>query len=76
LGIFIDCEDLAAGAEEMNEVAAVAASGVEDGHAGFDVAAQDLIEEVNVDLAELLLKGHGHAGYSFGSSDFSMNRRG
>jgi len=31
-------------------------SRVEDSHAGHDVAAKELVEEVDVDLAELLLR--------------------
>ena len=54
-GILVDGEDLAAFAEQVDEVAAVAASGIDNGHAGLDVAAQDLIEDVDVDLAELFL---------------------
>jgi hypothetical protein len=57
--ILIGAEDLVAFAEEIDEVAAGAASGVEDSHAGHDVAAKKLVEEVDVDLAELLLEG-GH----------------
>jgi hypothetical protein len=55
----IGAEDLVAFAEEVDEIAPRAASGVEDSHAGHDVVAKDLIEEVDVDLAELLLEG-GH----------------
>jgi len=53
--ILVDGVDLAALAKQVDEVAAVAASGVDDGHAGLDVAAEDLIEEVDIDLAELFL---------------------
>jgi hypothetical protein len=58
-GTLIGAEDLVAFAEEIDEIAAGAASGVEDSHAGHDVSAKDLVEEVDVDLAELLLEG-GH----------------
>ncbi len=58
-GILIGGEDLVAFAEQVDEIAAGAASGVEDSHAGHDVAAKDLVEEVDVDLAELLVEG-GH----------------
>ena len=58
-GVLIGGEDLVAFAEEVDEIAAGAASGVEDSHAGHDVAAKKLVEEVDVDLAELLLEG-GH----------------
>jgi hypothetical protein len=58
-GILIGAKDLVALAEEVDEIAADTAPGVEDSHAGDDVAAKDLIEEVDVDRAELLLEG-GH----------------
>jgi hypothetical protein len=51
----VDGEDLGVFAQEIDEVAAVAAAGVEDAHGGGDVAAQDLVEDVDVNLAELLL---------------------
>jgi hypothetical protein len=55
----IGAEDLVAFAEEVDEIPPRAAAGVEDSHAGHDVVAENLIEEVDVDLAELLLEG-GH----------------
>jgi hypothetical protein len=58
-GTVIGAEDLVAFAEEVDEVAPRAASRVEDSHAGHDVVTENLIEEVDVDLAELLLEG-GH----------------
>jgi hypothetical protein len=58
-GILIGAEDLVAFAEEIDEIAAGAASGVKDSHARHDVVAKDLVEKVDVDLAELLLEG-GH----------------
>jgi hypothetical protein len=58
-GTLIGGEDLVAFAEEIDEIAAGAAAGVEDSHAGHDVAAKELVEEVDVDRAELLLEG-GH----------------
>jgi len=58
--IFVRSEDFVAFVEEIDEVASGAAAGVEDPHAGCDVAAKELIEEVDVNLAELLLEiGHG-----------------
>jgi hypothetical protein len=59
-GILVGGEDLVALTKEIDEIASGAASGIEDSHAGHDVAAQDLVEEVDVDLAELLLEG-GHS---------------
>ena len=59
-GVLVGGEDLVAFAEEVDEIATGAAAGVEDTHAGVDVAAEELVEEVDVDVAELLLEcGHG-----------------
>src|SRR5213078_4576708 len=57
----VGAADGVAFAEEVDEVAAAAAAGVEDAHAGRDAAAQELIEQVDVDAAELLGQG-GHRG--------------
>ncbi len=47
-------------AQEIDEVAAGAAAGVEHAHARRDAAAQQLIEEIDVDVAELIVEGaHG-----------------
>lgn len=52
-------EDFVALAEQVDEVATGAAAGIEDAHAGDDAAAQKLIEEIDIDLAELLFEcGH------------------
>jgi len=59
-GILIGGEDLVAFAKEVDEVATGAAAGVEDSHAGHNVAAKKLVEEVDVDVAKLLVEGrHG-----------------
>jgi len=55
-GISVEGEDFASLAKKVDEIATVAATGVEDAHGGGDVAAQELIEDVDVDLAELLLQ--------------------
>ena len=60
-GILVDREDLATFAQQVNEVAPVSASGVKHAHAGLNVAAQDLIEDIDIDLAELLLNAQGHS---------------
>jgi hypothetical protein len=39
----------------MHEVSSIAAPGIEDTHAGRDVSAEDLVEDVNINLAELFL---------------------
>jgi len=56
-GVGIGGVDLVVFAEEVDEIAAVAAAGVEDVHSGSDSAAEDLIEEVDVDGAELVVEG-------------------
>lgn len=47
----------------MHKVSPVATTGVNDTHAGGDVSSQDLVEDVDVDLAELLLELDGHGGF-------------
>jgi len=62
-GVLVCGVDVVAFAEEVDEVAASTASGVEDAHAGRDVAAEELVEEIDVDVAELLLEsGHEFSG--------------
>jgi len=52
-------KDFIALLEKVNQVSAAAAACVENPHAGEDAATQELIKEVDVDLAELLVKvGH------------------
>jgi hypothetical protein len=57
-GIGIDAEDFAM-TKQPNQVAALAAARFEDAHTGCNASPEDLIEEVNVDRAELVDKG-GH----------------
>ncbi len=66
-GIRVDCKHLTAFAKQVNEVPAISASGVENARALVDVSAEDLIEYVDIDLAELILNGQRRAsnfGYS------------
>jgi hypothetical protein len=65
LGVPVDRKHLAPLAQQVNEIAAVAAAGVEHAQVGSDVTAEELIEEVDVDLAELVLEVEGQ-GRSFG----------
>jgi hypothetical protein len=46
-------------AQQVHQVSSVTASGIEHTHSGLDVAAQDLIEDVDIDLAELFLNVNG-----------------
>ena len=39
-------------AEQVEEIAAITATGVEDAHAGDYAATEQLVKEVNIDLAE------------------------
>jgi hypothetical protein len=54
--VLVDGGDITAFAEKVDEVATRAAAGIEDSHAGGNVAADELVEEVDVDGAELLLE--------------------
>jgi hypothetical protein len=57
----INSENLRAFAQQVNQISTVSAACVDNAHAGRDVAAQDLIENVNVDLAEEFLDVRCHA---------------
>ncbi len=54
-GVGVDCKHLATFAKKVHKVSAVAAPGVEHARVLFDIPAQDLIEDINIDLAELFL---------------------
>jgi hypothetical protein len=58
-GIGIHTMDVVVFAEEIGEVAAGATAGIEDTHARVDSAAKQLVEEINIDGAELLAQA-GH----------------
>src|ERR1035438_2261263 len=53
LGVDIEREYFAALPKQMDEVSSVAATGVEHAHGGGDVAAQDLIEDVDKEPGKL-----------------------
>ena len=57
--IGIHAMDVVVFAEEIGKVAAGAASGIEDTHVRGDSAAKQLVEEINIDGAELLAEA-GH----------------
>jgi hypothetical protein len=61
LGIGVDGEYFGALAQQVDEIASGAAACVEDAHGGRDVAAKNLIEEIDVDLSELFLKSHAQS---------------
>lgn len=54
--IGVDTEDLVSLLEQVDQVPTGTASGVEHAHAGGDTSAQQLVKEVNIDVAELLSK--------------------
>jgi len=56
LRIRIDGDYFAAFAHQVNQVPSETCAGIQHAHRRGDVSAQNLIEQVNVDLAELLLK--------------------
>ena len=59
LGVGIDPEHLGTGTQQPHQIASVATARVDDPHAPVQVSAQNLVEHVNVDLAELLGNAHG-----------------
>ena len=58
LRVLVDGVDVEALAQEVHEVASAAAAGVEHAHAWTDAAAEQLIEQVDVDVTELRLQIH------------------
>jgi len=64
-GILVECEHLAAFPQQVDEVAPIATTSVENRTARLNVAAQNLVEDVDIDLAELFLDAqrgaHGNA---------------
>ncbi len=54
-------EHLTAFAQQVNEVSSITASGIEHAHAGCDISAQNLVEDIDIDLPELFLNGQSHA---------------
>jgi hypothetical protein len=61
LRVRIDAKNLVPRSEEVMHIATETAARIEDFHAGHDAAAQELIEQVDIDLAELLSKGRQSA---------------
>jgi hypothetical protein len=55
LSVRVHCKHFTAFAKQMHQISTVSAASVEHAHTLRDVSAQDLIEHVNVDLAELVL---------------------
>ena len=53
VGIGVGAVDLVALTQQVDEVAAHSAAGVDDAVAGRDAPAQDLVEQIDVDRAEL-----------------------
>jgi hypothetical protein len=64
IGIEVERKYLAPFAEQVDKIAAVTATSIEHTHARDNVPAQDLIEDVDIDLAELLLNGHKQTIFS------------
>ena len=60
IGVLVRPERLVAGAKEIDQVAAVAATGVEHGIARGDATAERLVEQIDVELTELIRQiSHG-----------------
>ena len=57
--ILVDAVDIHSGAEHEHQIASTAAARVEHTHSVADAPAQQLIEQVDVDVAELLVKRRG-----------------
>jgi hypothetical protein len=55
VGVCIEGEDLTSCAQQMHKIPPIPAPGIQHPHTGPNIAAQDLIEDVDVDLTKLLL---------------------
>ncbi len=53
LGIGVERKDLAALPQQVHQIAPIPAARVEHPHPGLDIAAQNLIEHIDIDLPEL-----------------------
>src|ERR1700722_12706074 len=60
VAVSVECEYLAPLAQQMHQIAPIPASRIEHPHSRRDVAAQNLVEYVDVDLPELLLNTQRH----------------
>jgi hypothetical protein len=58
--VLIEGENLAPLAQQMHQISSVTAAGVQNPHSRSDVSAQNLIEDVNIDLPELFLHAQLH----------------
>src|SRR4051812_25805436 len=56
--ICVNREHLDSHPQQVHEIAAVSASGIEHPHSRTDAPSQQLVEEVDVDVAELLVERH------------------
>jgi hypothetical protein len=65
ISIRVDAEQFVSRPKEIDEVPALAAPRIEYAHTRTDPATQQLIEQVNVDVAELRSKVHRRARYGF-----------
>ncbi len=61
IAVQVERKDLAAFAQEMDQVAPIPASSIENTHSRFDIPSENLIEDVNVNLSKLLLNIPCHA---------------
>ena len=65
-GVLIDSEDVVALAKKIDKVAAGATAGVQDAHAGDNVAAEEMVKEIDVNEAELFLQIRHRTSASYG----------
>jgi hypothetical protein len=56
--VLVDGKDFASLPQKVHEVPSIAAAGVQNSHLAGDRSPQNLVENVNIDQAELLLNAH------------------
>jgi hypothetical protein len=59
-GVHVEREHLAAFTKKIDEISSIATSGIENAHARCEVPAQNLVEDIDVNLSKLLLKAESH----------------
>jgi hypothetical protein len=55
VGVGVHGEDLALLTQQVHQVTSVSTAGIEYTHSGRDITAQDLVEDVDINLSKLLL---------------------
>lgn len=61
IAVLVECKDLAAFAQQVDQIAPISASSIKNTHSRCDIPSQNLIEDVNINMSKLLLNIQCHA---------------